>query len=399
MRRMITLVSAMVLLDLATFSAIVPLLPELSGTLDLSKSEAGIVVAAYSAAIVGLSVPAGHLADRIGARRMSIAGTLLMAAATAGLAVADSFGLLLASRFGQGAASCIVWSAGLAWLAARAPEEERGRAISWANACATAGMIAGPLLGGAVTEAFGVRATFMGVAVVCLALAAWAAFEPGAAPGGHRESGMRPALRAAAGDRLIGISLLVILLVSIVGGALQVLLSLQLDDLGATRSAIGLYFSLAAVLGAVAIVLSARAGDRVGRVRLAGWTSAALAAATALLLLPLPLGGFAALLILIGPLQSILYGVGYPLGADGADRAHLGHGLVLGVINLAWGIGAIVGPAAGANLADAAGDRASYAALTIACLVSAAYILRSDRSLREAGRPAAARLSGSSAGR
>ncbi len=388
---MVILVSAIVLLDLATFSAIIPLLPEFREDLGLTRTEAGILVAVYSVAIVALAVPVGHLSDRVGPRTVTIAGTLLMAAATAGLAVADSFALLAASRFAQGAASCAAWSAGLAWLAARAPAERRGETIGWANAAATSGMIAGPLLGGTLATTFGVGPTFAGVTVVCLALAGWCAFERPARTDEPREESVWRGVRVSVGDRLIAISLLTIALVSVVGGALQVLLSLELSDLGASQSTIGLLFAVAASLGAVAIVLAGRTGDRIGRVRLAAVAATALAIATAMLVLPLPLAGVASLLVLAGPVQSVLYGVGYPLGADGADRAGVGHGLVLGVVNLAWGIGAIIGPVAGAALADAAGNAASYATLAAACLASAAYMWRNDGAVTASAAPAAGR--------
>jgi MFS family permease len=96
------------------------------------------------------------------------------------------------------------------------------------------------------------------------------------------------------------------------------------------------------------------------------------------------------MLLVIGPVQSVLYGVGYPLGADGADRAGVGQGLVLGVINLSWGIGAVVGPVAGASLADLLGNRASFTALAVSCIAYAAYMIRSDLALRSSAVPAPA---------
>src|SRR5581483_9916758 len=137
MRRLVLLLSILLILDLAMFSAIVPLLPRYADSLGLSKPQVGLLVAAYSAAVVTMAVPMGHLADRVGMRRMTVAGSLLMAAATAALALAGSFPILVAARVSQGTAGAIAWSAGLAWLAARAPIERRGTYIGWANAAAT----------------------------------------------------------------------------------------------------------------------------------------------------------------------------------------------------------------------------------------------------------------------
>jgi MFS family permease len=375
-RRLTLLIALLVMFDLAMFSAIVPLVPKLAATLGLSKFETGVLVGAYSVSVVLAAVPVGHLADRVGPKSVTLVGTLVMASATVLFALAGTFWVVLVARVLQGLGSAIAWSAGLAWLAARTPVEHRGRALGLANSSATIGMIAGPLLGGAVAAQFGVRETFLSVAVVCLGLTAWAAVEPGAAASATREGALRPAVRLAVADRLIVYSMLVIGLVSVVGGTLQVLMPLRLSDLGVSDSAIGWLYAAASILGAVAIYTTGRVGDRVGRLPLARVDIVLLGGATAVLLLQLSATVCAVMLVVIGPLLSILYGVGYPLAADGADRAGLGHGLVLGLINLLWGIGAVVGPVLGGALAGLAGDRVTFAALVLACIASAAAIGR-----------------------
>ena len=93
----------------------------------------------------------------------------------------------------------------------------------------------------------------------------------------------------------------------------------------------------------------------------------------------LPLGAalVVAVVVAAGPVQSILYAVGYPLSADGADRANLGHGIAIGIVNLTWGIGAVVGPLAGPGVAQLLGDRASYALLAILAGLAAVAIAAS----------------------
>ncbi|HEV2815317.1 MAG TPA: hypothetical protein VGW10_18825 [Solirubrobacteraceae bacterium] len=59
MRRLLVLVSAVVLVDVAFYSAITPLLPYYTELLDLSKSEAGALAGAYAAGTLLLSLPAG----------------------------------------------------------------------------------------------------------------------------------------------------------------------------------------------------------------------------------------------------------------------------------------------------------------------------------------------------
>jgi MFS family permease len=374
MRRLTLYVSALVALDLALFSAIVPLLPHLAGRLDLSKVQSGLLLGGFSGAVLLASVPVGHLADRVGMRTVTVAGSVLMAAATAAFALGGSFPVVLGARVAQGVASAVAWSAGLAWLAARAPEQRRGSAIAIANASATGGMIAGPLLGGAIASAAGTRPTFLAAAGVSLLLAAAGLSEADARAQEGREASFGAALRTAGSDRLIAISLLVILLVALVGGTLQVLMPLHLGDHGMSQSTLGLLYAGGALLGAISITTTGRAGDRIGRLPIARITCVVLAGATAILTLPLGTALFATMLVAIIPVQSVLYGVGYPLSADGADRAGLGHGLVLGLVNVIWGVGAVIGPVVGAALAVHAGDRATYATLAVLSLGSAALI-------------------------
>ena len=133
--------------------------------------------------------------------------------------------------------------------------------------------------------------------------------------------------------------------------------------------------------GAVSIATTGRLGDRIGRLPVARADCIVLMAAMLVLLLPMRSAGFAVMLVLIAPVLSVLYGVGYPMGTDGADRAGLGHGLALGLVNLVWGIGAVVGPVVGGAVAGAAGDRIAYALLSGLCL--AAYLTMRSGRLRE----------------
>src|SRR3954454_14468956 len=228
-RRLTCLVSLIVMLDLAMWAAILPLLPKYADRLGLSKLETGILLASFSVSLVALSVPVGHLADRYGPRRFTIAGSLIMAAATAALATEPDYPLLLAARFSQGLASAIAWSAALAWLSSRAPVEVRGRSIAIANSAATGGMVAGPAIGGTIAGSFGVGPTFAGCACLSLGLAGWSLLERSGEAVVARERDLPRGIAVAGREPMIMISLLVIMLIAMVGGTIQVLLPLRLD--------------------------------------------------------------------------------------------------------------------------------------------------------------------------
>jgi len=206
---------------------------------------------------------------------------------------------------------------------------------------------------------------------------------------GAREASFTPALRAAGSEPLIATSLVLILLVATVGGTLQVLMPLHLGNRGVSQSTLGLLYAAGAGLGAISITATGRAGDRYGRLGIGRIACVALGAAVSILLLPLGTAAFAVMLVSIVPVMSVLYGVGYPLGADGADRAGLGHGLVLGLVNVVWGAGAVIGPVFGSALAAHAGDSTAYATLVVLSLAGAATVTAvarsSSRGVREQG--------------
>src|SRR3712207_9534835 len=69
LRRLLALVSAVVLVDVVFYSAIVPLLPAYTDDLGLSKSQAGALAGSYAAGTGLAAIPAGALARRVGPQR------------------------------------------------------------------------------------------------------------------------------------------------------------------------------------------------------------------------------------------------------------------------------------------------------------------------------------------
>jgi MFS family permease len=127
-------------------ATIVPLLPRLSSAYGLSPSETGLLLALPGLATLAVSVPAGVLADRIGARRCTvIAGAVLALACVA--QATPALAALLAGRALFGVAYGVVWTTGVAWLA-EIDAEHGGSRIGPSVTCASVGMMLGPAVGG-----------------------------------------------------------------------------------------------------------------------------------------------------------------------------------------------------------------------------------------------------------
>lgn len=360
MRRTSMTVYAIVFLDSLLMFAIVPLLPAYSRSLHLGTAQVGLVVAVFSAAVLVLAPPVGYLAGTVGVRRLTIVGVALLAISTLGYGAADTFWTLLAARAVQGASSAISWTAGMGWLSAAAPVDRRGRALGTAMAAATTGSVLGPLAGGPLGAAFGIRAPFVllgGVAVALTLVAAMSGTEPPLPPRGQP---FRATLGAALNNAEVVAALVVTALVGVDSGALDTLVPLSMGSAGYSTAAITV---VVVIGGVIAVVINQAVGnlyDRVGGVRIAVpailATAATLAGLSAGNAAELAIAGF----LISVPFTSAQYAVAFPLCASGADRAGVPHSSVFGLINLAWGLGFAAGPAAGAAIASAGTDRLTY---------------------------------------
>jgi MFS family permease len=365
MRRLVMLVSAVVLVDTVLYAALAPLLPRYADELGLSKSTAGLLVAAYGTGVLLGAVPAGIAAARFGPRRTVLVGLTIVAAASIGFGFAPSGVALGLARLLQGFGSSLSWAGGLAWLVAGTPRERRGEMLGTALGAAIFGALFGPMLG-AFADVAGPEVAFSGFAAVCLALAAVALRSP-PTPGEPVEVRR---LRAVTTEPRLAGGLYLMALPALLFGVLIVLVPLRLDGLGWGAIAIGGLFVAGAAFEAVLAPLLGRLSDRRGRllpVRVALVSSAAVS-------LALAWAGRAALIAALVIAASLAYGAFYApsmaLISDGAERASIAQGLAFGVMNACWAIGNAAGPAVGGALADVAGDAVPFVLLAVICLVT-----------------------------
>lgn len=135
----------------------------------------GGLLALYDGAEVVLKPVFGTLADRIGTRPVLLGGLVAFALASALYALADSPGWLWAARLGQGAAASAFSPSASALVARLNPAVKHGRAFGSYGFYKSIGYTLGPLLGGVLVWAGGLRLLFTLLAVLGAAVALWAA--------------------------------------------------------------------------------------------------------------------------------------------------------------------------------------------------------------------------------
>jgi MFS family permease len=364
------LMYGLILASAAAQFALVPIMPVYAHRLGLSGFQQGLVLGATGLASLGVSVPAGTLSDRFGARRITLAAGLLMAAAMFGQALAGSFPALLAARLAFGAGYGALWTAGLCWLAAGAVGP---RALGGSVASAGVGGVAGPAVSGALTQHFGLAvpllATGAGFALITAGLAALQVRPGPAAPRGQA----RPAsLRAGARDRGVIGAAAAVVTAGLSTGACSLLVPAQLHLAGASSGQIGLVFAVAGILFAAGSALITAAGRRAVTLPV---TCAGMLALTAALA-PGVLGTSPVTLIVMlcaaTAARSVLWTVSYPLAAEAAGRRGIGLGATVGLLNGIWAATAVLGPLGAGLAAQHLGGRAAFGLTEAVCAAALA---------------------------
>src|ERR1700743_3235025 len=120
------------------------------------------VVSAYTIAFAAFILTAGALGDRIGAKRVFMAGFAIFTAASLACALAPNATTLIVARAVQGLGAAVLVPNSLALLNHAYPDQQgRGRAVGTWAAGASLALTAGPLAGGALIALIGWRSIFL----------------------------------------------------------------------------------------------------------------------------------------------------------------------------------------------------------------------------------------------
>ena len=131
---------------------VITALPAIHHDLGGSVSTLEWTVNAYTLSFAAGIITAAAIGDRLGRRRVYVAGLLLFTAASAACALAPSAGTLIAARAVQGAGAAIVTPLSLTILITAWPARRRGAIIGIWGGIAGLAVAAGPLVGGAVVQ-------------------------------------------------------------------------------------------------------------------------------------------------------------------------------------------------------------------------------------------------------
>ncbi len=300
------------------------------------------------------SLPAGHLVDRLGRRRLMAGGLILVALADLGSATTSVFGVFLGLRAAGGIGWAVFNTIAIAAIAGPSAARRRGRTVSALLMSETLGLLLGTAAGGWLYQNLGEASPFVLEAACVLAAAlAVAGHRPPGAPSSPPARGRRR-LRAAV--RVPGVLLMSVVSAVLIGiqtGALVFLYPLYLAQVAHLRpETVGLVVSLGVFGRLPGLWLGGVASDRWGRMRvlvpgLIGY---------GLVLASLPLVRDPVLLGLWSVMLGVAAGVvaGLPIAVVGDRVAPPAQAVAIGWLRTTTDTGMLTGPLLMGVLADAA---------------------------------------------
>jgi len=134
-------------------------LPSRHAALGISVAGVGVLLSVHRFIRIVGNPAAGALCDRLGRRPPYLLGLALAVAATGGYLLADGFWPLLVARLVWGLAFALIHVAAFAIVLDVTTPADRGRALGTYSSLVGAGTMLAVLLGGAITDLAGYRAT------------------------------------------------------------------------------------------------------------------------------------------------------------------------------------------------------------------------------------------------
>jgi EmrB/QacA subfamily drug resistance transporter len=167
----VSVATFMLLLDITVVNVA---LPSIRDDLGASFTDLQWVVDAYALTLAALVLTAGSLADRLGRRRVFVAGLAIFTGASLLCALAPDPTFLNLARAIQGVGGAIMFAVSLALIAQEfVAGRERGMAMGIYGATIGIAVAIGPLVGGALTDSLGWESIFylnvpIGIAAIAI---------------------------------------------------------------------------------------------------------------------------------------------------------------------------------------------------------------------------------------
>jgi MFS family permease len=144
-----------------SMSLLIPVLPLFAKSFDIPYTLVGLMLSGDGIGMLIGDIPAGPIVRRFGLKQTMLAGIALVAVATSALFWAPSIPVVMLFRILSGFGVSLYSVSRHTWISSTIPTENRGRAISLLGGVFRMGKFAGPVVGGLIASAYGLRTPFL----------------------------------------------------------------------------------------------------------------------------------------------------------------------------------------------------------------------------------------------
>ncbi|MFQ5891641.1 MAG: MFS transporter [Candidatus Methanofastidiosia archaeon] len=369
-----------IFISMIGFGLIFPLFPLYAKTFGATPTDIGIIASMFALTRFIFATPFGALSDRYGRKSMLIVGFFSYSIAMSSFAFAQNLAHLYLFRALQGIASAMVWPSATAIVADSVEQKDRGKAMGYFSMSLHMALIFGPAVGGFLADLYGIKIPFLLCGLIMLLLVPFIKiYVKETVKIGESVVTQKLSLKKKLRNDYLEIksskyfkTLSGLMFASFLGifafTLIEPLIPIYADEkVGATKTDIGIAFTVMGVVGTLIRPFAGSLADRIGRKKPIIYGSMFSALTT----YPMALIRTPAEMIGILGVRTVGWATSEPatqaLLADVVDENK--RGKIFGLFGTIQSLGMILGPTLGGILYQGVGGEASFIVVSTIALL------------------------------
>ena len=324
---------------------VVPILPVLARDLGASGVWLALAFSGFALIQTPLTPFVGRLGDRWGRQRFMLVGLSVYVFIGPGLALVDTYQLIVLLRMGMGFGAACMFPSALGIVGELAPPGREGRYMGLFMVSFTGGFGLGPTIGGVLKDTVGVDAAFLalgGAAFIAVLLVATLRPPAPARATSDAEGSGVPSLRSMFSDYRVQALYVFNFNIGVGFGSVMTFIAIFMtDSLLATATIVGLVVGSRPVVSAIGQPLFGRLADRVPRHRMMVVGGLMLAAGTFIIPFAPTVSILFVMFMFLGVAESMVIPSSLAVTTDLGRR--YGHGTMMGFSNAVLVFGLLIG--------------------------------------------------------
>jgi multidrug resistance protein len=381
-------------IDSLAYGIVIPFLPQYAISLGASDLDVGIIFASYAVVQLTSVIPLGLMSDRYGRKPFMITGMILLSVASLLYPLAQNIPLMIFCRGLQGLAAAATWSSAIALVADTYPGKDKGAKLGIASGATNMGGIAGPLVGGVVSDV-NFNLPFLIIALASLSMFIYMSFRLKVER--REEAVERIPYRRMIGESLRIRNVLIIIIINVLTtifwGFLEPLMPPYLSGrFNLTSTEIGLVFGGMTFCYAIIQPVVGRLSDKYGRKKFVLSGMFLLAVANLIIPFSWDVVSLAIFLMLSSAVAAVAWTPLIPLVIESLQDQGVGtYATVQALIDIAFYVGYSIGPVIGTFTSSYFGFDSMfifYSLILLICVIFAqAYMREIKRKKAKLKRP------------